>query len=362
MVPSPPMAKQISTSSFISASSSSPGARRELVLAGLLGVEPERDAGLGTPRSSALASAAAGLGRAPVGHHGGGAHRRSRLDLPGRRLEIVDPATRSLGQPDERLQIALGAGQPGAGVTHDGGSERLGRLAHARAGPSGGAPRSRTTPPLPTCPRPTSNCGLIRARQSKRLSCARQHRPEDLAQRDEGDVDHDQVGGVGKIRGVERPGVLALDNRHPLIRAQRASSALRRPRPPPPRAALPAASRQSVKPPVEAPTSSASAIRHRDRSSASRALASLIPPRETNSGGRATSQLDVSAGRAGPACGPALAPDPGSTSPARTEAAARAREGKMPRSDSRESIRTRFTPLQRYVKRIRSHRLRPSVS
>src|SRR3954452_6744683 len=103
----------------------------------------------------------------------------------------------------------------------------------------------------------------------------------------------------------------------------------------------PACSRQSVKPPVEAPTS-----RQRrpagSTPSASSALRSLIPPRETYGGGASTPS-STSGSTSWPGLAALASPGPSRTWPAITAAAARLRDAKSPRSASRESRRTRAT-------------------
>ena len=95
-----------------------------------------------------------------------------------------------------------------------------------------------------------------------------------------------------------------------------------------------------MKPPVEAPTSSA---RRPATSSpnASSALASLIPPRETYAGASASSSR-TSSGTSWPGFSARRRSGSRSTSPASTEAAARLREGNIPRSERSESSLTRF--------------------
>ena len=94
-----------------------------------------------------------------------------------------------------------------------------------------------------------------------------------------------------------------------------------------------------MKPPVDAPTSSA---RRPSTStpSASSAFASLTPPRDTYGAGRATSS-STSAATSWPGFSARRRPGPRCTSPASTAAAARERDGNSPRSASRESSRTR---------------------
>ena len=90
-----------------------------------------------------------------------------------------------------------------------------------------------------------------------------------------------------------------------------------------------------MKPPVEAPTSSA----RRPLGSipkASSALASFTPPRETNGGGSVTA---TSASSATSSPGLRAGRPPTRTSPAITAAAARERDSNSPRSASRVSSR-----------------------
>ena len=94
-----------------------------------------------------------------------------------------------------------------------------------------------------------------------------------------------------------------------------------------------------MKPPVEAPTSR----QRRPAGStavASSALASLRPPRETNSGAASTATA-TSSGTSSPGLAARRRWSPRCTSPASTEAAARLREGNIPRRASSVSSRTR---------------------
>ncbi len=103
--------------------------------------------------------------------------------------------------------------------------------------------------------------------------------------------------------------------------------------------AAPAWSRQSVKPPVEAPTSTQSRPTT-STSNASSAFCSFSPPRETKRGGRSTSSAASSA-----TCSPGLS-CPG-TSPASTSACACARDSASPRSTRSTSRRFLFVmPLR----------------
>ena len=72
---------------------------------------------------------------------------------------------RALGQPHERLEVALRPGQPGRREAEDGGAERPGALRDIGEAPRRAA-GSRTTPPRLSPARPTSNCGLTIASAS----------------------------------------------------------------------------------------------------------------------------------------------------------------------------------------------------
>ena len=150
----------------------------------------------------------------------------------------------------------------------------------------------RTTPPFPTRSRPTSNCGLTSARQSKRGAAAGEHGRQHLGERDERHVGHDQVGRVGQLVARRASGRCGARARSRAGRCAAASAAPRRPRRARSRPRPRAGAGSRVKPPVEAPTSSA---RRPAGSSpnASSALASLTPPRETNGGGLGHRQVGV---------------------------------------------------------------------
>ena len=93
--------------------------------------------------------------------------RRSRLHRRAARRGPSRAGAARLGEPDERLAVALRAGQPGRREAQHRGAEaarrRRRRRAPARAAP-GRAPRRPCRPARG----PTSNCGLTIARQSKR--------------------------------------------------------------------------------------------------------------------------------------------------------------------------------------------------
>src|SRR5439155_16070800 len=112
-------------------------------------------------------------------------------------------------------------------------------------------------------------------------------------------------------------------------------------------APAPRCKRQSVKPPVEAPTSSAPRPATSTPEDAS-ALASLIPPRETYAGACSTLSCS-SASTSSPGLAARRPCWPTRTSPAITEAAARLREGNRPRSASRLSRRRFAMPPNPYT-------------
>ena len=79
---------------------------------------------------------------------------------------------------------------------------------------------SRTTPPLPTLPLPTSNCGLIseirRAFGAASASGGRQHG----FQADEAGVANHQIDGIGHLLAGQVTGVGLFEQHHPLVLAQ----------------------------------------------------------------------------------------------------------------------------------------------
>ena len=161
-----------------------------------------------------------------------------------------------------------------------------------------------------------------------------------LGQRDERDVDRRQPRPVGKLVGGRARARCCARSRSPGDRfagpsrvgrgRRRVRSLLRRR----------AASRQSVKPPVEAPTSRQSSPAT-SIASASSAFSSLIPPRETNRGSslRSSSASSATSWLGFSASGPSR---PIRTRPARTDSAALVRDGARPRSASNASIRCRL--------------------
>ena len=136
-----------------------------------------------------------------------------------RRLRGPPPAPPRLGQPNERLEVALGARQPGAGVAHHGRPQPAGGRAHGhqRPPPRRGVPHD---PALADLAPPDLELGLDQGQAVEPLGRAAEHGRQDLGQRDERDVDHDQVRRVGQLVGTQRARVAPFDDRHPRIGAE----------------------------------------------------------------------------------------------------------------------------------------------
>ena len=134
---------------------------------------------------------------------------------------------------------------------------KLSRLPAGPGRPDGGVARARLRPSSSTAKRPTATqrgaarvgrpddspsthlvaAGLeLRLDQGEAVEARRgaaDHRREDLGERDEGHVDHDQVRLEWQLAGLERARVGALDHGHPRILAQPPVKLRRRPRPAP---------------------------------------------------------------------------------------------------------------------------------
>ena len=137
--------------------------------------------------------------------------------------------------------------------------------------------------PLPTAAAQLE-LGLHERQAVEARGGAANHRAEHLGQRDEGQVDREQVRRERRVGGLQGAGVLSLQHAHPLVLAE-----------PPMELSVghverdhgggAALEEESLKPPVEAPTSR----QWRPEGSiakASSALASLMPPRDTKGGPR----------------------------------------------------------------------------
>ena len=188
------------------------------------------------------------------------------LHLLGRHVHVDAGLGRQLGQPAQRhrsgLWVAAGEDRDRARRVHGSALRaaasrsstaparpRLGRARRSsrgcrpgRAGPTTripaptrpasraacatptSAPRrasgSRTTPPLPTCPRPTSNCGLTSARQSNSGAAQASTAGSTLASEMKETSATTRSGREGQQRRVQGAGVHALDHRDPRVLAQ----------------------------------------------------------------------------------------------------------------------------------------------
>ena len=143
---------------------------------------------------------------------------------------------------------------------------------------------------MPTPLAPDLELRLDHRQAVERGAAQRERRRQHLGQRDERDVDHDQVGSVRELAGAQRAGVAALDHGHPRIVAQ-----------PPVELAVRhvdgdhvrgAALQQAVGEPTGRGADVEGPAPGDVDASASSALASLIPPRETNSA-RGDLDLDI---------------------------------------------------------------------
>ena len=128
IVPSPPSAKQMSTSVRSSAFSSSAGAGSSPCLAVSSGLEPEHGAGLAGERQQRL-DRRRRLRRPAVGENRGAADRVHGSTVRAARSRSSTPAPPRLRQPHERLAVALRPGQPRAGVAEHRRAERPGGAA-----------------------------------------------------------------------------------------------------------------------------------------------------------------------------------------------------------------------------------------
>ena len=108
-------------------------------------------------RRAAPAHRARGRASRPLGRSASDRSSTERHAIPGAQ---VDSSPR---QPQEDLAVALRARQHRLASPRTREPERLRRAAHASPRRRRARAGSRTTPPLPTCSRPTSNCGLTSA-------------------------------------------------------------------------------------------------------------------------------------------------------------------------------------------------------
>ena len=215
--------------------------------------------------------------------------------------------------PHEELDVAVGAAQRrGHGVDHvRPGVARPSRTSWSTARWTSG---SRTIPPLPTRARPASNCGFTSRTRSASGRCERASVGRDRDQRDER-----QVGDGDRSTGPPRS---PRSSARTLVRSSTVDTrgswrsdhaSCPRPTSTATTCAAPRCSRQSVNPPVDAPTSSARRPRTSTRE-ARRAGGQLLAAAgdEAGSGRR-------SAGSAPPR--PPAGPGPGGAPPTRTRPA-----------------------------------------
>src|SRR5437016_4772164 len=190
-------------------------------------------------------------------------------------------------------------------------------------------PGSRTTPPLPTAPRPTSNCGFTSATSSPPGAS----RPNAAGRTFSSEMNETSTvttsGASAKRRGSSaRAFICSMTTTRGSLRSLTSSC-------PDPTSiaktlAAPRWSRQSVKPPVEAPTS-AQILPRTSTLNVSRACTSFSPPRLTY-GARPRTSISESV----EASAPALSTRRPSTitSPARISRTAFSRDSASPRSTS----------------------------
>ena len=216
IVPSPPITTQRSTSRASGASTTMPAPAASPCLRVSLGVEAQRHAGA-LRRGDQRGQRRRGVGGAPVREHGGDAGHGSTSRTAASRSS-------SARRPRPARRTSRGC-RPARAARTTRSRARTRRGARAAAATPSSASRrsagSRTTPPLPTRSRPTSNCGLTITSASNRVRRARQHRRQHLRQRDERDVGDDQVRPVRQRAALERARVDPLEHRDARIVAQR---------------------------------------------------------------------------------------------------------------------------------------------
>ena len=176
------------------------------------------------------------------------------------------------GQVDEELAVALRPQERRGDDVAGPEADVAGGLHDVRSRTSRWMAGSRTTP-RSVRPLPASNWGLTRATIGARGPERRDDRPEDLVERDERDVDDGEVDRLGQGLGGQRAGVGPLQADDAGVATKRLGE-LSTTHVESVDAPAPRCNRTSVKPPVEAPTSSA--VRPRGSiANASRAAASL---------------------------------------------------------------------------------------
>ena len=164
-----------------------------------------------------LAQRGRGLGGAAVGEH---ARRLHTLDLRAAARVGTAPGGRPRPSHTNVSRLPAGPGRPDGAKPSTAAPSARARAAtdDDRLARSAG---SRTTPPLPTRSRPTSNCGLTIARQSKRSAAQASTAGRTLVSEMNETSMTIRSGAVRQLVRRQRAGVDALDHGHALVAAQR---------------------------------------------------------------------------------------------------------------------------------------------
>ena len=332
---------QRSTSSTARRVRADPVPRPQPVLLGLVGREAQLDAGARARRRSARAArAAVSATRRCVRTVAG----LSRARPPPAATSSTAPARPPSASHTNVSRLPAGPGRPdGAKPSTDAPRSR------ARAATATIAARrsagSRTTPPLPTRSRPTSNCGLTIARQSNALGGAGQHRRQHLRQRDERDVD--------RRSGRARTGSASASSARAFMRSMTVTRSSLRSRQS--QLAVGDVERDHVRRAAlqqavgEAAGRGADVERRgarRRRAEGVERVGELDAPARDVRRRRVDRELDVGVDELARLLRARARPARACTSPASTAAAARERDANRPRSASRLSRRTRGTAQQ----------------
>ena len=216
-MPSPPRVMQRSTSAGSSSTNVTPSS------------SPPREPPLGRSRSATTSShpacsaaraaamiAVLGVARPRVREDGDPPHRDHLVDQS---LRIRDPARRR-AEADEELLVALRPGHAGRRRRRACTRPRRAAAATTFATASRRSSPERTTPPLPTRPLPSSNCGLTIASTSPSSAMAAATGSRILAIEMKLTSITARAAANGSRSGLEVTGVHALDDDHPLVVAQ----------------------------------------------------------------------------------------------------------------------------------------------
>ena len=138
-----------------------------------------------------------------------------------RGLEVAATAPSRAASASQRnvSRLPLGPGSPEDTAPRTAAPSSRAQAATARTAARRSA-SSRTTPPLPTRSRPGLELRLDHHEGVEARRGAGQQRGQHLAQRDEGEVGHDEVGRVGQVLRAQRARVRALEHRDTVVRAQ----------------------------------------------------------------------------------------------------------------------------------------------